>query len=135
MELKTVSTLKSLLLCFVLLSFVTSCKKEDEDDCVLPALSLQIVGEWQADVSGFGKIPLTFTSGGVIEGNLAQYLEQLSLLGNIDDRILYQVTSDAAMNIIVTEGDEQTTFSLNVQERTCEKIVLSTTGVVITLTD
>ncbi len=135
MKLKTVSTLKSLLLCFVLLALVTSCKKDKEEDCVLPALSLQIVGEWQADVAGFGKIPLRFTEGGVIEGDLAPYLAQLPFLGDIDDRILYQVTSDSAMNITVTKEDEQTTFSLGVQERTCEKIVLSTTGVVITLTE
>ncbi len=136
MELKTVFSLKGLLLCFFLLSLVTSCKKDEkEEECVPPALSTQIVGAWQADISGLSKTQLTFTQGGEIQGNLGQYLALIPGIGTIDELIKYEVTSDTGMNVIVTsQGNPIPAFPLAVQERTCDKIVLSTTGVTITLT-
>lgn len=135
MELKTVFSLKGLLLCFFLFTLVTSCKKDDkEEECVPPALSTHIVDTWQADISGLAKTQLTFTQSGEVQGNLAQYLSLIPSIGTIDDLIKYEVASDASINVKATSDGQEISYPLAVQERTCDKIVLGTAGVVITLT-
>ncbi len=136
MELKTVFSLKSLLLCFFLLSLITSCKKDDkEEECVPPALSTHIVNTWQADISGLAKTQLTFTSSGEVQGNLAQFLALIPGAGPIDDLIKYEVAGDTSITVKATSDGEEISYPLAVQERTCDKIVLSIPGAVtITLT-
>ncbi len=139
MELKTVFSLKGLFLCLFLLSFLTSCKKdEEEEECVPPALSTQLKGVWHADITALstslGKVDLTFTENGEVQGNLSQYLALMPGVGTIDELIKYKTTGDTIVEITATSQGNPIPFSLGVQERTCDKIVLVTTGVTITLT-
>lgn len=140
MELKAVSTLKGLFLCLFLLSCLASCKKDEKDDeCVPPALSTQLKGVWHADImalsTSMGKVDLTFTDNGEVQGNLSKYLAMIPGVGKIDDLIKYKTTGDTIVEINATsDGTAIPAFSLGVQERTCDKIVLVSTGVTITLT-
>jgi len=140
MELKTVFSLKSLLLCFFLLSLITSCKKDDkEEECVPPALSTQLKGLWKADIvalsASLGKVDLTFTQDGEVQGDLSQYLAMMPGVGTIDELIKYEVLNDTSVKIIATSQGNEIPFELSVKERTCDKIVLvASAGVTITLT-
>lgn len=140
MELKTVFSLKGLFLCLFLLSFLTSCKKDEkEEECVPPSLSTQLKGAtWKADImalsTSIGKVDLTFTQNGEVKGNLSPYLAMISGGGQIDELIKYEVLNDTSVKIVGTSQGNEIPVALGVQERTCEKIVLVTTGVTITLT-
>lgn len=137
---KTINPLAALFFCFLLLSGVTSCKDDDEEEkCVAPALATQIEDTWQANITALGtslgKVTLTFTQDGEVQGNIHEYLAMIPSIGAVDELIKYEVTGDTKVSIIGTsDGEPITPFDLTVTERDCEKIVLNTTGVVITLT-
>lgn len=125
MKSNTIKSLKSLFLCLFVATVMVSCGKDDEEkECVPPALTEQIVGNWQAS-SPLGNISLVFTQDGELQGNLTPIL----LLLNISsvDELNYTVNGNNGISVTGTaDGEDVGPLAFTVKERECKKITLTT---------